>query len=102
MYEAGDRILPPPLGTSKNSLTFGIFDAPTINFDCSKFKTLIDQLLCYSQVFFFTLIEVVLHLLYSNLMNDFEVRDARLLKGGGRILSPASYGYRLPILSLRL
>ena len=32
---------------------------------------------------FFILIEVVLHLSYSNLLNNFEVRDARLLKGKG-------------------
>lgn len=29
---------------------------------------------------FFTLIEIVLHLSYSNLLNNFEVRDAHLLK----------------------
>ncbi len=41
MYEAGDRILPPPSEHLENTITFEIFDSFTTNRICLKFKRLI-------------------------------------------------------------
>lgn len=61
-----------PTCPSNNALASRIVEVLPTKPDCSKASYLIEMLVCCSLiVFVFNLIEVVLRLLYSNLMNDF-------------------------------